>query len=57
MAPEPIAQYQIKQRVCFIRLLKDLKLGVFYENCYEIYNIENLPTISKKLEKNYHKIL
>ena len=56
VAPEPVAQCQIKPEVRFIRFLKDVMMGVFYETSYEIYNVENLPNVSKRLEKTYHHI-
>lgn len=37
----------------FIRFLKDMLLGFFYTSRYEIYNIENLNAIKKKLDKAY----
>lgn len=43
----------VKEGVRFVRFLKDILLGIFYNNSYEVYNIENLRNINKKLEKNY----
>lgn len=43
----------LREGVRFVRFLKDSLLGVFYNSNYEIYNIENINLIKKKLEKNY----
>lgn len=48
-----ITQLPVNERVRFIRFLRDMLLGVFYSLRYEIYNIENLPIVKKKLDKGY----
>jgi hypothetical protein len=52
-APTLITQLAVNERVRFIRFLRDMLLGVFYSHRYEIYNIENLLAIKKKLDKGY----
>ena len=51
--PVVVNTITVKEGVRFVRFLKDLLLGIFYNNSYEVYNIENLHNIKKKLEKNY----
>ena len=51
--PQPVNSIAVKEGVRFVRFLKDILLGIFYNSSYEVYNIENLTNIKKKLEKNY----
>jgi hypothetical protein len=51
--PTQVNSIPVKEEVRFVRFLKDTLLGIFYFNSYEIYNIENIYSVKKKLEKNY----
>ena len=51
--PSVVNCLEVREGVRFVRFLKDLLLGIFYSSNYEIYNIENLSSIKKKLEKGY----